>query len=115
MSHRTAVLLSLALTLLVGLAIAGNRDRLLGAAGDAPTQTAKSSQVEVVQTPTTGPEPRIVEIMLPTATGGAAPISGAAERDSDSDENYRDDDDYEDDDHDDDHHDDDHEEDEDDD
>ena len=76
MSQRTAIILSLALTLLVGLAIAGNRDRLLGSANSSTDTSTKSSQIEQIETPTTGPAPRIVEITLPVPT--AAPVSQSA-------------------------------------
>lgn len=68
MSHRSAVLISLALTALIGLAIVGNRDRLMGAESTqvAPTPTASpdTSRTDSFEKS----DARIVEIELPSTS-----------------------------------------------
>jgi hypothetical protein len=98
MSQRSALLLSLALTVLVGFAIVSNRDRLLGAssASPQPTPTVQdaSAQLDNQASDASQLTPRIVEITLP--------VSQSSQRSAfDDDDRYEDDDEHEEDDDDD--------------
>jgi hypothetical protein len=101
MSQRSALLLSLALTVLVGFAIVANRDRLLGAstAAPEPTPTITSAIQEAPERglEATQPNPRIVEVTLPGAQAETATSRSAGVDDEDSDDDDRDDDDGDDD------------------
>ena len=96
MSQRSALLLSLALTVLVGFAIVANRDRLLGASPATP-QPTPAAQTTLQETTERGIEtarqnPRIVEVTLPATQGnatGALTTSGGDE----DDDRYEDEDD----------------------
>jgi hypothetical protein len=89
MSQRSALLLSLALTVLVGFAIVTNRDRLLGAtpATPAPPATVSAAMEKVTQqTPAaTRLNARVVEVTLPSGQAEAATTGSAGIQDDDDD------------------------------
>jgi hypothetical protein len=104
MSHRTALLVSLALTVLVGFAIVANRDRLLGASPAEPTTssaatattTAVDAALQLVgerRDVSTQRTPRIIEVTLDADQSSALASRQSSQDDRDDDDRYEDDDD----------------------
>ena len=95
MSQRTALLISLALTVLVGFAIVSNRDRLLGtsASENISTPTATAVVENTTGTVTSGAQtnPRVVEITLPPAQSGQTAAQSTKDDDRYGDDDRNDD------------------------
>ena len=102
MSQRTALLVSLALTALVGAAIVANRDRLMGASPEPPPAASSAVTIRDLNNAETSPSDqnsgRVIEVTLPT---NVATLSRTSSTDGNDDR--FDDDRFEDEDHDDDH------------
>jgi hypothetical protein len=108
MTHRAALVASIALTLVLALGIFAGRDRLFEAAVNAGPATATSAvspddAVRGSEQPVAGTAPRVIEIPLPTEqritfqgdddSQQARGVDGGHERDQDDDEHEEEDDD----------------------
>lgn len=84
MTHRTALALSLVLTLMLGAGVLVGRDRLFAAETSADPPTAPSVAQTTASFPSsslTGAGPRIVEVPLPAPLGSGAELEQARSND----------------------------------
>ena len=102
MTHRMALVLSIALTLLVSAGVFAGRDRLFAPEPVSSAVTATSPAAQAPGSALTGQvtttTPRIVTVTLPPTSTTSAPAQARSERGEDSDDHDDDDHDREDDD-----------------